>query len=177
MTKDLDINQDLLIEGLIDEFYECGTMQVRDWLVGQNTGLSKEQINQLTIKQLKDVFINTSLSLVRESVQMGDFYNDLHTPSSTMEGLIIPRSRTYLLFHILSNTSAKLVYRFRSTADGDHEVFRLCGFLKCTLNKIIGPQSNQHCHSSSNCDIPKSTHFREHKNRRGSREGSCVMAK
>ena len=73
MTKDHDINQDLLIEGLIDEFYECGTMQVRDWLVGQNTGLSKEQINQLTIKQLKDVFINTSLSLVRESVQMGDF--------------------------------------------------------------------------------------------------------
>ena len=85
MTKDHDINQDLLIEGLIDEFYECGTMQVRDWLVGQNTCLSKEQINQLTIKQLKDVFINTSLSLVRESVQMGDFYNDLHTPSSTME--------------------------------------------------------------------------------------------
>ena len=85
MTKDHDINQDLLIEGLIDEFYECGTMQVRDWLVGQNTGLSKEQINQLTIKQLKDVFINTSLSLVRKSVQMGDFYNDLHTPSSTME--------------------------------------------------------------------------------------------
>ena len=73
MTKDPDINQDLLIEGLIDEFYECGIMQVRDWLVGQNTGLSKEQINQLTIKQLKDVFINTSLSLVRESVQMGDF--------------------------------------------------------------------------------------------------------
>ena len=85
MTKDPDINQDLLIEGLIDEFYECGIMQVRDWLVGQNTGLSKEQINQLTIKQLKDVFINTSLSLVRKSVQMGDFYNDLHTPSSTME--------------------------------------------------------------------------------------------
>jgi hypothetical protein len=85
MTKDPDINQDLLIEGLIDEFYECGTMQVRDWLVGQNTGLSKEQINQLTIKQLKDLFINTSLSLVRKSVQMGDFYNDLHTPSSTME--------------------------------------------------------------------------------------------
>ena len=85
MTKDPDINQDLLIEGLIDEFYECGTMQVRDWLVGQNTCLSKEQINQLTIKQLKDLFINTSLSLVRKSVQMGDFYNDLHTPSSTME--------------------------------------------------------------------------------------------
>ena len=81
MTKDPDINRDLLIEGLIDEFYECGIMQVRDWLVGQNTGLSKEQNNQLTIKQLKDVFINTSLSLVRESVQMGDFDTQLEKRS------------------------------------------------------------------------------------------------
>ena len=84
MTKDPDINQDLLIEGLIDEFYECGIMQVRDWLVGQNTGLSKEQINQLTIKQLKDLFINTSLSLVRKSVQMGDFYSDLERRSKVI---------------------------------------------------------------------------------------------
>jgi|SaaInlStandDraft_1057018.scaffolds.fasta_scaffold142037_1 hypothetical protein len=84
MTKDPDINQDLLIEGLIDEFYECGTMQVRDWLVGQNTGLSKEQINQLTIKQLKDVFINTSLSLVRESVKMGDFDKELEKRSKVI---------------------------------------------------------------------------------------------
>ena len=84
MTKDPDINQDLLIEGLIDEFYECGIMQVRDWLVGQNTGLSKEQINQLTIKQLKDVFINTSLSLVRESVQMGDFDKQLERRSKVI---------------------------------------------------------------------------------------------
>ena len=84
MTKDPDIKQDLLIEGLIDEFYECGTMQVRDWLVGQNTGLSKEQINQLTIKQLKDVFKNTSLSLVRESVQMGDFDKQLERKSKVI---------------------------------------------------------------------------------------------
>lgn len=84
MTKDPDINQDLLIEGLIDEFYECGIMQVRDWLVGQNTGLSKDQINQLTIKQLKDVFINTSLSLVRESVQMGDFDKQLERRSKVI---------------------------------------------------------------------------------------------
>ena len=84
MTKDHDINQDLLIEGLIDEFYECRTMQVRDWLVGQNTCLSKEQINQLTIKQLKDVFINTSLSLVRESVQMGDFDKQLERRSKVI---------------------------------------------------------------------------------------------
>jgi hypothetical protein len=81
MTKYPDINRDLLIEGLIDEFYECGIMQVRDWLVGQNTGLSKEQNNQLTIKQLKDVFINTSLSLVRESVQMRDFDTQLEKRS------------------------------------------------------------------------------------------------
>lgn len=71
MTKDPDINQDLLIEGLIDEFYECGTMQVRDWLVGQNTCLSKEQINQLTIKQLKDVFIKTSLQILGLTFQNG----------------------------------------------------------------------------------------------------------
>ena len=64
MTKDPDINQDLLIEGLIDEFYECGIMQVRDWLVGQNTGLSKEQINQLSINQLEDLFIKTSLQIL-----------------------------------------------------------------------------------------------------------------
>lgn len=69
MTKDPDINQDLLIGGLIDEFYECGIMQVRDWLVGQNTGLSKEQINQLTIKQLKDLFIKTSLQMIGLTVQ------------------------------------------------------------------------------------------------------------
>ena len=38
-------------------------------------------INQLMIKQLKDVFINTSLSLVRESVQMGDFDTQLEKRS------------------------------------------------------------------------------------------------
>jgi hypothetical protein len=69
MTKDPDINRDLLIEGLIDEFYECGIMQVRDWLVGRNTGLSKEQINQLSINQLEDLFINTSLQMIGLTVE------------------------------------------------------------------------------------------------------------
>ena len=69
MTEDPDINQDLLIEGLIDEFYECGSMQARDWLVGQNTGLSKEEINQLSINQLKDLFIKTSLEMIALTVK------------------------------------------------------------------------------------------------------------
>ena len=71
MTEDPDINQDLLIEGLIDEFYECGIMQVRDWLVGQNTGLSKEEINQLSINQLEDLFIKTSLQILGLTFQNG----------------------------------------------------------------------------------------------------------
>ena len=59
-------NTELLIEDLTDEFYECGTHQVKHWLISNSdhTGLSKEQINQLSIKQLKDVFINSSLTMI-----------------------------------------------------------------------------------------------------------------
>ncbi len=64
MTKDPDINQDLLIEGLIDEFYECGIMQVRDWLVGQNTGLTIEQVHVLSHDQIRNLFVSASLDLI-----------------------------------------------------------------------------------------------------------------
>ena len=79
-------NTEILIEDLTDEFYESGTHQVKHWLVSNSdhTGLSEQQINQLTIKQLKDVFINTSLSLVRESVQMGDFDKQLERRSKVI---------------------------------------------------------------------------------------------
>ena len=64
MTKDTDINQDLLIEGLIDEFYECGIMQVRDWLVGQNTGLTIQQVHESSLNELLRLFIKTSVALM-----------------------------------------------------------------------------------------------------------------
>lgn len=58
-------NTDLLIEDLTDEFYECGTHQVKHWLISNldQTGHTSEQINQLSINQLKDVFISTSLEI------------------------------------------------------------------------------------------------------------------
>ena len=64
MTKDPDINRDLLIEGLIDEFYECGIIQVRDWLVGQNTGLTIEQVHDLSPDQIRNLFVSASLDLI-----------------------------------------------------------------------------------------------------------------
>lgn len=64
-------NREILIEDLTNEFYESGTHQVKHWLVSNSdhTGLSEQQINQLTIKQLKDVFINTSLEMIGLTVQ------------------------------------------------------------------------------------------------------------
>ena len=64
-------NREILIEDLTDEFYESGTHQVKHWLVSNSdqTGLSEQQINQLTIKQLKDVFINTSVEMIGLTVQ------------------------------------------------------------------------------------------------------------
>ena len=64
-------NREILIEDLTDEFYESGTHQVKHWLVSNSdhTGLSEQQINQLTIKQLKYVFINTPLEMIGLTVQ------------------------------------------------------------------------------------------------------------
>jgi len=63
-------NTELLIEDLIDEFYECGTHQVKHWLISNldQTGHTSEQINQLSINQLKDLFINTSLRMIKITV-------------------------------------------------------------------------------------------------------------
>lgn len=59
-------NTELLIEDLIDEFYECGTHQIKHWLISNldQTGHTSEQINQLSINKLKDLFINTSLEMI-----------------------------------------------------------------------------------------------------------------
>lgn len=59
-------NTELLIEDLIDEFYECGTHQIKHWLISNSdlTGHTSEQINQLSINKLKDLFINTSLEMI-----------------------------------------------------------------------------------------------------------------
>jgi hypothetical protein len=59
-------NTEILIEDLTDESYECGTDQVKYWLVSNfdHTGLSEQQTKRLTIMQLKDVFINTSLGVI-----------------------------------------------------------------------------------------------------------------
>lgn len=65
--KSPDIN--ILIEDFTDEFYECETLQVKHWLItnSDHTGLSSEQINQLSINQLKYLFIDASLSMLAES--------------------------------------------------------------------------------------------------------------
>jgi hypothetical protein len=64
-------NTQILIENLTDEFYECGTQQVKDWLIDNldHIGLSKQQVNQLSIKQLKNVFLNTSLEMIGLTVK------------------------------------------------------------------------------------------------------------
>lgn len=64
-------NTELLIEDLIDEFYECGTHQIKHWLISNldQTGHTSEQINQVSINQLKDLFINTSLQMIGLTVQ------------------------------------------------------------------------------------------------------------
>ena len=64
-------NREILIEDLTDEFYECGTHQIKHWLISNldQTGHTSEQINQLSINQLKDLFINVSLSVLSESTR------------------------------------------------------------------------------------------------------------
>ena len=67
-------NTEILIEDLTDEFYESGTHQVKNWLISNldQTGHTSEHINQLSINQLKDLFINTSLQMIGLTVQDTD---------------------------------------------------------------------------------------------------------
>ena len=59
-------NADLLIEDLTDEFYETGTDQIKYWLTinKEEVNLTEKEINGLSLSQLKEVFINTSLGMV-----------------------------------------------------------------------------------------------------------------
>jgi len=57
-------NTELLVEDLTDEVCECGTDQVKHWLVSNSdhTGLSEQQINRLSINY------NQSCTRIREGV-------------------------------------------------------------------------------------------------------------
>jgi len=59
-------NVDLLIEDLTDEFYETGTDQIKYWLTinKEEVNLTEKEINGLSLSQLKEVFINTSLGML-----------------------------------------------------------------------------------------------------------------
>ena len=59
-------NADLLIEDLTDEFYETGTDQIKYWLTinKEEVNLTEKEINGLSLSQLKEVFINTSLGML-----------------------------------------------------------------------------------------------------------------
>ena len=59
-------NADLLIEDLTDEFYETGTDQIKYWLTinKEEVNLTEKEINGLSLSQLKEIFINTSLGML-----------------------------------------------------------------------------------------------------------------
>ena len=59
-------NVNWIIEDLEDEFYENGTKVIINWLIAnrEEVGLSEGEIKELSINELKTLFINTSLKMM-----------------------------------------------------------------------------------------------------------------
>jgi hypothetical protein len=59
-------NVNWIIEDLEDEFYENGTKVIINWLIvnREEVGLSEDEIKELSINELKTLFINTSLKMM-----------------------------------------------------------------------------------------------------------------
>lgn len=59
-------NVNWIIEDLEDEFYENGTRRIIGWLIDniEVVDMSEDEIKELSINQLKTLFINTSLKMM-----------------------------------------------------------------------------------------------------------------
>lgn len=59
-------NLNWIIEDLEDEFYQNGTKQIIKWLILNidELDLNEEQIKELSVNELKTLFINTSLKMM-----------------------------------------------------------------------------------------------------------------
>ncbi len=59
-------NVNWIIEDLEDEFYENGTKRIMGWLIDniEEVDMSEDEIKELSVNQLKTLFINTSLKMM-----------------------------------------------------------------------------------------------------------------
>ena len=59
-------NVNWIIEDLEDEFYENGTKRIMGWLIDniEEVDMSEDEITELSVNQLKTLFINTSLKMM-----------------------------------------------------------------------------------------------------------------
>lgn len=59
-------NLNWIIEDLEDEFYQNGTKRIIGWLIDniEEVDMSEDEIKELSVNQLKTLFINTSLKMM-----------------------------------------------------------------------------------------------------------------
>lgn len=59
-------NVNWIIEDLEDEFYQNGTKRIIGWLIDniEEVDMSEDEIKELSVNQLKTLFINTSLKMM-----------------------------------------------------------------------------------------------------------------